>query len=258
MTINLVDIKKYYKGLAHQTKAIIFLGDILLKTPAKKRLSLHSNTDWVKLADNKLEWLQRQISPHTLSKLAAIWRLDHTRSIEEHAVLFSQRDNPIKPLVSCNSSAHAMFVDYVYRNKLGKSGLKTDDDYVRRVYSGKYGSYGSNNSVSWDVQINVVRSYGIKARYSNKGKKALIHELVKNDLVCPANFRHKGSMYNSYGGHVVLIVEYHPSKGFLIYDPFGERMPSYKNKAKGIYWMSNKEFDLRWQGLFTQYLGPVK
>lgn len=257
MAISLLDMKEYYIDLPHQKKAVEYLGRILLKTPAKNKLGLRYETDWIKLSDTDLAWLQRQISLPTLEKVATLWRVQNVVDIRDHVKLFSQRDNPILPYVSCNSSAHAMFVDYVLRVKLGQPGLEDDADYVRKVYSGKYGTYGHNNSMSWDIQSRVVKSYGINANYTNAGKHALIKELTENNMVAPTNFKHKGSLHKSYGGHVVLTVAYDKKKGFLIYDPFGSRMPDYKEPYKGVYWMSENEFNFRWQGLFTKYYGVI-
>lgn len=253
--IKLTDCKKYYKQLPHQKAAVEYLGGLLLKTPARLKLGLTKPDSWIKKSYEQLEWLQKQISDRTLNKFTELWRADKVLSPKKQVEYYSQRDNLILPYTSCNSSSHAMFVDFILENVYGdKDGLANDNEYVKRVYSGKYGTYGKNNSVSWDIQIRVVKSFGINAKYNNKGKKALIAELEKG-LVAPTNFRHKGSLYHSYGGHVVLAVDYHPKKGFLLYDPYGERMPDYRNTKSGVYWMSNQEFDRRWQGLFTQYLG---
>ena len=255
--IKLTDCKKYYKQLPHQKAAVEYLGSLLLKTPAKKKLGLSKLDSWIKKSDEQLVWLQKQISARTLTKFAELWRADLVLSPKKQIEYYSQRDNLILPYTSCNSSSHAMFVDFVLENILGdEDGLHNDNEYVKRVYSGKYGTYGRNNSVSWDIQIRVVKSFGIKAKYNNAGKKALIAELEKG-MVAPTNFRHKGSMYHSHGGHVVLAADYDPKKGFLLYDPFGNRMPDYRDTKSGVYWMTNQEFDKRWQGLFTQYLGKV-
>lgn len=251
-TIDLSLVPNYYKELPHQKKAVQYLGELLLNTPAAKKFSLKENDDWIKLKSSQLQWLQRQISQATLNKFIIIWRSKIIDSFPKQAKFFSQRDNKINPLVSCNSSSHAIFVDYVLRNILHKKGLVTDDEYVQRVYSGKYGTYKNNNSLSWDVQLRVCRSFGVQCYYSNKGKRALIKEIQKG-LICPANFRHKGNMYKSYGGHVSVVVDYNKEKGFLIYDPYGTRMPSYKEKFYGVYWISEKEFDYRFQGIFTTF-----
>jgi hypothetical protein len=247
--VSLVDCKKYYREEPHQKVAVKYLGSLLLNTPAGKRLQLYSDYCWLKLEPSKLEWLERQISSATLERFTRLWRTPQSRTIE----YYSQRDNKILPYVSCNSSSHAMFVNYILENVLHKPGLGGDDEYVRRVYSGKYGTYGRNNSVSWNIQLNVVKSFGINARISNKGKLHLIRELEKG-LICPTNFRHKGSRGRSYGGHVVVAAAHDPQKGFLLYDPYGSRMPNYSSPLEGVYWISHLEFNARWQGLFTQYI----
>ena len=56
------------------------------------------------------------------------------------------------------------------------------------------------------------------------------------------------------------MAQYDSNKGFLIYDPYGSRMPDYKNQTKdgGIYWMNEKEFNARWQFIWTKYLGLAR
>lgn len=262
MSISFLDVRKYNKSLPHQVEAIKYLGTLLLRTPAGSKLGLVTPEDWIKVtSDEDLQWLQKQISQPTLEKFTSLWRAENFRYDENkfkdiEPKEFSQRDNPIKPLTSCNSSAHAMFTDFNLRNN-GKAGLNNDDDYVRRVYSGKYGTYAQNNSMSWDVQVNVCRSFGVKAQYTNEGKAALIAELKKGN-VCPLNIWHRGTNKASRsGGHVVLGADYDEAKGFLIYDPFGSRPPQYSDTKNGIYWMREVEFNFRFQGIFTRFLGLV-
>ena len=257
--INLLDVKKYYKELPHQRDAVFYLGEKLLSTPAAEKLNLRAEMDWIDSEDEDLEWLQRQLEippASTLHKFTELWRADKIPSVNSQAKYFSQRDNKIKPYVSCNSSSHAMFCDYVLRTKLGQEGFASDDTYVCRVYSGKYGTYGSNNSLSWDIQIKVCKSFGVKAQYSNKGKQALIREITENEGICPLNIFHRGAKpSNRSGGHVVVAVDYDPVKGFKIFDPFGSYPPTYSNKKNGTYWLPEKEFNWRFQGIFTKFTG---
>lgn len=257
--IDLLDVKEYYKDLDHQNTAIAYLGEILLTTPSKERLDLRTNNDWLEKSDEDLVWLQKQLSlgeQTTLKHFAQLWRMDKLPTVESQAKYFSQRDNKIKPYVSCNSSSHAMFCDYILRNRLGKAGFTGDDEYVSRVYSGKYGRYGSNNSVSWDIQIRVCNSFGVKAKYSNEGKQALIGELVEKGNIAPVNIYHYGTKPSSRrGGHVIVAIDYDKTKGFYISDPFGTRPPTYKEKWKGGYWLAEREFNWRWQGIFTKFIG---
>jgi len=206
------DVRKYYGGYEHQ--------------------------------DQALAYLDEAIDLAVLETMRRIWR--------KHFTYFSQRDNLINPYVSCNSSSHAMLVDFMLR-KNRRGSLANDNEYVSKVYSGNYGTYGKNNSVSWDIQMKVVGSYGIKCRYNNKGKEALISYLHKG-YIAPANFKHKGRLKSPFGGHVAVVVDFDEDRGFLIADPFGSPMPTYVNHECGYYWMSEKEFDARTQGLFTEVI----
>jgi hypothetical protein len=254
--ILLTDAKKYYKQLPHQKQAVEYLGDLLLKTAAAKKLGLKSAMDWITKNDTELYWLGLQLSKETLTKFGLLYRNDPTTSATElESKYFSQRDNTIKPFVTCNSSAHAMFIDY-YLRKNNKPGLKSDEDVLKKVFSGKYGAYGKNPSVSWDIQIKVAKSFGVNCKYSNEGKGALI-KVLNEGGICPLNIYHKGSSKSSRGGgHIVVAVDYDKSKGFYIHDPYGNRPPTY-NTLQGKYWMSESEFDWRFQGLFTKYLGLI-
>ena len=189
-----------------------------------------------------LKYLEYAIEPNTLETFKRIWR--------KHFNRFSQRDNLINPYVSCNASSHAMLVDFLLR-KHKRGSLASDNEYVAKVYSGDYGKYGSNNSVSWDIQLRVVRSYGFDVEYTSAGKESLIDYLL-DGYIAPCNFKHKGSLSHPFGGHVVVAVDYDPRLGFLITDPFGSPMPTYKNKWDLDYWITEKEFDARTQGIFTR------
>lgn len=254
--ILLSDAKKYYKELPHQKDAIKYLGELLLKTPAKNKLGLNAIQDWIKLEDSQLQWLQRQISKQTIATFATLYRGEVTSNYKKQIELYSQLDNKIKPYTSCNSSSHAMYVNNILL-AAGKSGLGGDDEYVKRVYSGNYGRYRHNNSMSWDIQQKVVRSFGILSKYISGDLSGLIKQVNEKGIITPTNFRHKGPQRKSYGGHVVCIAKYDSKKGYLIYDPFGSRMPNYTNQTKdsGIYWLSSIEFQRRWQGIWSKYLG---
>lgn len=255
-SILLTDAKKYYKELPHQKAAIEYLGALLLKTPASKTLGLLSTVDWITRNDTQLYWLGLQLSKETLDKFALLYRNDPTSNITDlKAKYFSQRDNSIKSSTTCNSSAHAMFIDY-YLRKNNKPGLSSDEEVLKKVFSGTYGTYGTNSSVSWDIQIAVAKSFGINCKYSNEGKVALI-KILNEGGICPLNIFHKGTSRNNRGGgHIIVALDYDKSKGFYIHDPYGSRPPFYAS-LDGKYWMTEKEFDWRFQGLFTKFISII-
>lgn len=71
--INFSNVKKFYKELDHQKKAIIWLGSILLETPAKSKLNLSNASDWIERSDEDLEWLKLQLSDKTLNTFITKW-----------------------------------------------------------------------------------------------------------------------------------------------------------------------------------------
>ena len=247
--VKLKDVVQFYTGVDHQKAAISWLGGLLLHTPAKNRLNLTDEMSILKLTPDQLDWLQRQISEPTLIRFTTLWRLPKT-SDGTDAALFSQRDNSILPYVTCSSSSHAMYVDHQLRRR-GKPGLSSDEGYLRRVFSKKYGTYGKNPSVSWDIQTNVCKSYGVNSKYIwNSDLKGLAAEIEKNGSSV-VNIYHKGTNRNNRGGgHVVLATEITP-EGVTIHDPYGTRPPNYNMKDVGAPMSSavtqpagHEEFDL--------------
>ena len=249
--INLTDVKKYYKGLPHQVEAVHYLGNLLLRTPAKKRLNLSNPESWLRCTNYDLNWLQRQISNDTLENFADIWR----NKIDVKPTYFSQLDNPIKPYVTCNSSSHAMYTDY-YLRKGGKEGLGSDNEFVKRVFDAKYGGKNFKNpSVVWDIQVNVCRSFGIDMRYYWDGNLKKLQQELKKGVSC-INIYHKGnSKATRGGGHVILAIDYVPGRGYLVADPFGSRRGNYTDRNNGFYWISESEFSWAWQGCRTVFKG---
>lgn len=258
--IQLIDCKTFFKNLPHQIIAIDYLGELLLKTPAASKLHLINKQDWIKLNDVDLIWLQKQITLSTLSRFAVLYRSDSKSSLDSiKTKYFSQRDNKINWAVSCNSSSHAMYVDYFLRLN-GRPGLSNDDDFISRVYSNKYGSYGRNNSLSWDLVHRVCYSFGVHCKYVNFTKKLLIHSLLKDNYITCVNIFHKGlSRSSRSGGHVIVLADYLPdTKQFLVYDPWGSQPSNnYLNKSNGIYYMPESEFDWRWQGIYTEFIKMI-
>lgn len=229
--LDLVNVKKFYADLPHQKVAVSWLGDILLNTPAKDRLNLSDSLSILKCTDEQLQWLQNQISRATLERFTKLWRLPvHTQSVD--IALFSQRDNSVLPYTTCSSSAHAMYTDHQLRRK-GQSGLDNDEGFLRRVFSGRYGKYGRNPSVSWDIQTNVCKSYGVNSRYQwDSDLTGLMAEVDKNGSSV-INIYHKGyTRRDRGGGHVVLVAGI-DNKEVIIHDPYGSRPPQYKYTEVG-------------------------
>ena len=255
MTIKLLDVKKYYKGIPHQKIAVSFLHEILLNTPAKERLGLSTQKTFLELSDDRIEWLQRQLEgTSTLNKFAELWRadsIDTENTSEVVAKIFSQRDNSILPYVTCSSSSHASYVDYLYR-KWGKEGLSSDEEYLKKVFSGKYSRVGSsrNKSIYWEVHDSVLKDYGINSKYIWNGDLNGLKKEVEKNGASVINIFHKGtSRSNRGGGHVVLATQFHPNGAVDILDPFGERPPYYNLKNVGARQSSKQIMDDEYETL---------
>jgi uncharacterized protein YvpB len=267
-TILLINAKKYYKELPHQKEAVEYLGNLLLNTPAKQRLSLKTKTDWIKSDDKWLEWLQNQISSNTLEKFASIWRQDvKAENAEPHPpsdkvieqarkqVYYIQLDNNRKPYSVCNSVAHAMLLKYMLPKAL-PNDRNADQVYVNKVLSGAFGRKGYRNpSIYWDVQSNGMKYYGLNTRINTSHDRPALESQVSKGIPTPVNISYKSS------GHVICLVGVDATH-FDVFDPYGEmdyvsgRYIRYTNVEfnSGKYRVSKAGFYRRWQSVFTQVI----
>lgn len=231
MTISLINVCKYYAAEPHQIEA--------------------------------LKFLQSQINENTLDKFAEIWRTQPQKQyspavqrqinrLEKYAKqstekirfevvpkYFSQRDNYTMPHRTCNSSANAMYLDWLMR-VIGKSGLNEDNGYLRTVL--KYG-----DTIYHSAQTAAIKAYGFSTKWMTDMDYPFIEQLLAAGFPVVCNIEHRGSLSNPTGGHIIMLTA---DKGdnFLVHDPYGTLASDYRNTQGKDSVISKKEFKIRWQG----------
>lgn len=152
---------------------------------------------------------------------------------------WSQRDNVVQPLRTCNSTTNAMYLDWLLR-VTGRPGLSDDQGYVNRVLK--------NGDTTWhDVQTETIREYGFSTKWNTDADTPFVDALLEAGFPVVVNILHRGSMSKPTGGHVILLVG-HTGKSYVAQDPFGTLESNYTNTNGKHSVVSEQQFNARWQG----------
>lgn len=150
---------------------------------------------------------------------------------------FGQRDNYRDSDRTCFSSTNAMALKF-----LKPGAIKTDDDYVRTVFS-----IGDTTEAS--VQIKALSSYGVKAVFRQDADFDLVRSQLNKGIPVPLGWVHRGPVSRPRGsGHWSLAIGY-TGTGLVVHDPWGEPdlIGGGTLSAKGSrLQMSYKNFGARW------------
>lgn len=130
---------------------------------------------------------------------------------------YMQRDNKISPMATCNSSSHAMLLNY-----LKPKSVSGDDEYIERFVK------SAQRSVDWAVHTRALEQYGIVSEFRTTGDYADLDRSLEAGIPVVIGVLHKGPVEDPSGGHVLVIVGRY-NGGFLAHDPFGVPF-EYSNK----------------------------
>lgn len=153
---------------------------------------------------------------------------------------FSQRDNIAMPHRTCNSSSNAMYCDWLLR-VIGKSGLGTDDGYLRKILRN-----GIDTTVH-EAHTVALKEYGFSTKWMTDGDEAFIKALLDTGFPVVCNILHRGSRSAPRGGHIIMLIG--RENGILLaHDPYGTLASNYSEANGKHSQISESEFSDRWQG----------
>lgn len=152
---------------------------------------------------------------------------------------WSQRDNDVQPLRTCNSTTNAMYLDWLLR-VTGRPGLPDDQGYVNNVLR-------RGDTIYHDVQTETIREYGFSTKWMTDEDTPFVDALLEAGFPVVVNFLHRGSMSKPTGGHVILLIG-HSGSSYVAQDPFGTLMSNYSNHNGKHSSIPEQQFKARWQG----------
>ena len=127
---------------------------------------------------------------------------------------FSQRDNREQADRTCNTSSCAMVAKY-----LGAK-ISGDDEYFQYVI--KYG-----DSTDHNAQTKALTEIGIKSTWCTNLDFDDLDKSLKSGLPIVLGINHRGSLENSTGGHMIVVIGRTKSGDYLVHDPYGDLMTDY-------------------------------
>lgn len=163
---------------------------------------------------------------------------------------YSQRDNYTMPSRTCNSSANAMYLDWLMR-ACGGSPLGGDDKYLAKVLS-------IGDTIYHHNQTEAIKSYGYSTKW-NESKTGLeqrqnlvrLQDLISEGIPVVVNISHRGTLKAPRGGHIILLCGYlDDSEEWLCQDPYGTLRSDYQDINGRLSRIRRSEFASRWQGGF--------
>jgi hypothetical protein len=161
-------------------------------------------------------------------------------SLNTRTKYFSQRDNYTMPHRTCNSSANAMWLDWVMR-ATGRPGLNGDDRYLRTVLN-------IGDTIYHENQTEAIKRYGFKSTWRTDGDEALLEAVVKKGIPATVNILHRGSRAEPRGGHIILLCGLRPNGTWVVQDPYGTLDSGYTDTDGEHDTIGDREFLARWQG----------
>ncbi|WP_373545024.1 C39 family peptidase [Chamaesiphon sp.] len=168
-------------------------------------------------------------------------------NLDTTTTYFSQRDNYTMPHRTCNSSANAMYLDWLMAATTGKR-LGGDDGYLRKVLSVGDTIYHENQTVAlksygWNTVWNVVANI--------REDRDILRSLVCSGIPVVVNILHRGRLEAPRGGHIILLCGWlSDSMEWLAQDPYGSLRSDYQDSNGRLSRISGRQFNIRWQGGF--------
>lgn len=146
---------------------------------------------------------------------------------------FSQRDNLQQADRTCNTSSCAMVAKYLGAKILG------DDDYFQYVI--KHG-----DTTDHGAQTQALTDIGIKSTWCTNLDFDDLDKSLKSGLPIVIGINHRGSLENSTGGHMIVVVGRTKSGDYLVHDPYGDLMTDYSTHNGEKLTYSRHVLTYRW------------
>lgn len=135
-----------------------------------------------------------------------------------------QTDNYTQPDRTCFSSTGAMFVKH-----FKPQSINSDDEYLKKVLA-------IGDTTDPNVQIRVLKSYGIDPIYSQKLDFADLDRELDNGKPIMIAILHRGPSYAPFGGHWFIVVGRTADRqAYICNDPYGSIGDGYTGPVSAGY-----------------------
>lgn len=149
---------------------------------------------------------------------------------------YSQRDNRDDWWRQCNSSTHAMLLNY-----LKPDSVASDDEYYQD-YVAPFG-----NTTDWTIHTKALKKFGIESVFRTDLDFDDLDRSLELGFPVPIGVYHKGTINNIdlHSGHVLLIVGKQEDT-YIAYDPWGNGFSYEDHNGKGVEYPASPSLERRW------------
>lgn len=155
------------------------------------------------------------------------WDCPHSSWVRSDVVFMPQTDNLVEPDRTCNTSAHAMYLDALRPNEIIRQpnlGLQEDDVYFRTVT--KYG-----DTTDHQAQTRALKEFGIESYWSYNFSFKMLDEQLEDGVPVPIGILHRGSDIAPSGGHVIVVLRKQSANSYVCHDSYGSLHDGYQGKV---------------------------
>lgn len=194
----------------------------------------------------KVDLVNSQYSPFVQKQINSLVRSAKGRAVNlDIKVKYeSQLDNYQMRYRSCNSSAHAMYLNYLLE-ATSQNKYVTDNTYLKQVLQ------IADTTVHW-AHTSLLQKYGFNTRWDTDADIDEIILTLEAGIPVTCNINHHPVDWVNqqvYGGHIIVLIGYNAqTKMFITHDPFGDINTGYKNRNGAYNKMSKAQFKIRTQG----------
>lgn len=147
----------------------------------------------------------------------------------------SQRDNIEEYWRTCNTSSHAMLLNF-----LKPGSIKSDDDYFRRFVR------PVGDSADWSIHTKALRKFGIESEFRTDMEYKDIDRQLDRGIPVPIGVLHKGVIGQGvFGGHVLLLIG-RDGDDYVANDPWGEGFQYINHNGRNVKYPKYPTLDARW------------
>ena len=176
-----------------------------------------------------------------IDKLSSYVLPGKSLNLNTRSTYYSQRDNYTMPHRTCNSSANAMYLDWL-RRSTGREPLGGDDGYLSTVLS------IGDTTEHW-AQTSALKRYGFDTVWNTDKDYDKVSELLQAGIPVVVNILHRGTLAAPKGGHIIMLVGENKSSGInTAQDPYGTLQSNYTDTDGRLDVIRTAIFKRRWQG----------
>ena len=180
-----------------------------------------------------VNWLESGTQARTMAEF--LRQYGQPRKINLSVPYCSQRDNLEDWWRTCNSSSHAMLVNF-----LKPGAIAGDDDYCQRFVKGRF------DSTDWDGHTTALRKLGIESVYRTDLDYKDLDRSLEAGYPVVIGVLHKGSLKAPTGGHVIICIGRDANRtGYTCHDPWGVGFSYSDTNGQGVFYPKSS-LDARW------------